>query len=127
VKGKKKYIDVNVPKQWEPYLQEALEKLEIQKQLEINDFTQTYSGLGSWIIREFLLDKTSFRFEHINTKEDHITILDKRIRRVVDVYPREENVLWCGYCSRSDCEHAAFAVTIPEVRKVLEKKGWHIP
>ena len=51
---------MNVPKAWEPYLKEALEKPEIQKQLEIGRFSKTYSGLGIWIIHQFLMEKTGF-------------------------------------------------------------------
>ena len=123
--GKRQYIDVNAPKQWEPYFRELLEKVEVQKQLEINDFTKTYSGLGRFIIWEFLLANTSLRFEHINVKENHVTLLDRRVRRVVDVYAQDKS-LWCDYCRKNSCEHTAFVLTIPEVQKTLRAKGWDI-
>ena len=126
-KEKRAYIDVNIPREWQSFLDEALANVKIKTQLELEGFSLKYSGLGAWIIREFLLQNTSFRFEHINTKEDHITLMDKKIRRVVDVYPRqEEHKLWCEQCQRSDCEHAKYAFSLPEVKQALKKKGWEM-
>ena len=124
---KRGYVAVNVPNQWEPYLKELLAKPEIQKNLELSNQTKTYSGLGAWIIWRFLVDNTSFRFEHFNTKEDHITIIDNQIRRTIDIYPKKPNQLWCDYDQCNDCDHVAFALTIEEVRKVLKAKGWQLP
>lgn len=124
---KRKYIDVNVPQQWEPYLKEALAKPEIQKNLELSNQSQTYSGLGAWIIRSYLVDNTTFRFQHLNTKEDHITIIDNKLRLTVDIYPRKPNELWCAYDKSNNCEHIPYVLTIEEVRKVLTAKGWKLP
>ena len=59
---------MNVPRAWEPYLKEALENPEIQKQLEIGRFSKTYSGLGIWIIHQFLIEKTSFPMNDKNER-----------------------------------------------------------
>jgi len=127
-KPKRPYIDVNLPRNWKQYLDEALANTKIRNQLEVGNFSKTHSGLGKWIIREFLLDNTSFRFKHINTNDRHITIQDNKTRRVFDVRIEEEpNQLRCGFCDRTDCEHVAYAYTLPEVRKTLKKKGWELP
>jgi len=86
---KRQYIDVNVPRELEPYLNEALENPIIQKQLELSNCTKTHSGLGTWIIQEFLLENTSYRFRHLNTYKDHVTIIDNKIKRVIQVYVKE--------------------------------------
>jgi hypothetical protein len=124
---KRKYIDVNLPQQWEPYLKEALAKPEVQKNLELVNQTKTYSGLGAWIIREYLVDNTSFRLQHLNTKEHHITIIDNKLRTTVDVYPKKPNELWCEYDQSNSCNHVVYALTLTEVRKVLTAKGWKLP
>lgn len=121
------YIDVNLPREWEPYLKEALENPAIQKKIEISGFSKTYSGLGNWLIREFLIEKTSFHFRHFNTYENHITIIDNKIRRVINIYPKEPDQLWCEHCDSLDCEHVHFVLTLPRVRQTMEKKGWKLP
>ena len=124
---KKRYIDVNVPREWEQYLTEALKKPEIQKQLKMNHFTKSYSGLGSWIIREFLIAHTGFHFQHFKTYENPIpraTIVDNKIRRLITLYPKEKESgveLWCEHCDSTDCEHVKFALTVPSIKNLLKK------
>jgi hypothetical protein len=113
--------------EWEPYLKEALEDAKIQKQLETKGFSKTNSGLGIWIIHEFLVNYTSFRFQHVNTHENYITIVDNTIKHVIDVYVKDTNQLWCEYCDSTDCEHVDFVFGIPGVRRVLKKRGWQLP
>ena len=120
-KKKKRYIDVNVPRELEPYLKEALEKPEVQKELEIGRFTKTYSGLGVWLIHRFLVDKTSFRLQHFKTYNSRATIVDNRLRRLIDIYPKPTGELWCEHCDSTDCEHVKFGHTVPEIMKLLEE------
>lgn len=61
--------------------------------------------------------------EHMNVYEDHITIRDNRIGRYIDIYPKDGE-MWCEFCEGKNCEHIRFALTIPEVEKVLKKRGW---
>ena len=121
------YLDVNLPRDWKPFLQEALSNIKIQKQLEAIGYLQKCSSLGKWIIREFLIENTSFRFEHINTDDRHITIKDNKINRVFNIHIKEPEQLWCEFCDSIECEHVNYCLRIPEVRKVLEKKGWELP
>lgn len=124
---KKNYIDVNLPKDWEPYLKELLQNIEVQNKLEIDHFSKTYSGLGCWIISEYLIKNTFFRFKHVNTRESHITIFDRQIHRYLDIYPKEPEQLWCEFDDSTDCLHVQYAFTIPEARDGLKKKGWKLP
>ena len=123
-KEKRDYIAVNVPRYWEPYLNELLELPEVQKGLKLNHFRTKYSGLGAWIIYQFLIQHTSFRFKHFNTYEDHATIEDKKLRLFVDIYPKENGDLWCEECDSVDCVHVKHALKVPEIMKPLQEKGW---
>lgn len=124
-KVKRAYIDVNVPRGWEPYLNEALELPEVQKALEIASRDSKPSSLGVWIIEQWLIDKTNFRFEHFNTYEDHVTIKDKKFPNCLfDIFPKPNGQLSCQNCDSIDCEHVQYVLTLPDVMNDLEKKGW---
>lgn len=123
----RQYIGVNVPLVWKPFLDEVLENSRIKKEMEMKGFTSTYSGLGTYVIKQFLIENTSFRFEHLNTKENHITIVDQKISHVVDVYVDEKGKkLFCEFDKSNDCEHVFFALKIPEVQQTLKRKGWQL-
>lgn len=126
-KKTREYIDVNLPRRLEPYLQELLTSKEIQAELELANLSSTPSGIGNWIIRKYLIDKTSYRFEHINVKDNHITIKDRKLSRIVDVWIKEKNALWCELDNRTDCDHVHAALQVPEVKTVLQQKGWDLP
>jgi len=73
--------------------------------------------------------------EHFNISENGVRILDRTIKngvsngRIVDVYFRPEGV-WCDYCQARDCRHIRFALTVPKIREIIEKKrleGWKLP
>ena len=69
--------------------------------------------------------------EHFNLSELGVRILDRTLAsktsrgRIVDVYFKPDNV-WCDYCQSSICQHVKFALNLPEVQKILNKKGWTI-
>jgi len=124
-KPKRKYIDVNIPREWEPHLNELLGQEDIQKGLARNGYKNRPSSVGVWIIRQFLIDRTGLRFEHFNTYEDHVTIKDNKLNLYVDIYPKEKGELRCAYCKSANCEHIQDLVNNhPEILKDLEKKGW---
>lgn len=122
------YLAVNIPKKLKRYFDELLETPAIQKQLELARFRKTPSGLGCWIISNFLIDNTSYRFQHLNTNKNRITLKDQKTGRISDVYIITENEpyfeLKCELCSESYCEHLKAVLNMPEVMKPLEKKGW---
>jgi hypothetical protein len=73
--------------------------------------------------------------EHFNISERGVRILDRTIKngvsngRIVDVYFRPEGV-WCDYCQTDNCRHIQFALTVPKIREIIEKKrmeGWKLP
>jgi hypothetical protein len=69
--------------------------------------------------------------EHFNIDEQGVRILDRSLAnttsngRIIDVYFRPDNA-WCEYCQTTGCRHIEFALSIPEVRKIIIKKGWEI-
>lgn len=65
------------------------------------------------------------QFEHFNIHEDHVTIFDKYLKEIVDVYFQNERV-YCDYHEAHECEHIDFVLTIPKVIEILEDKGWKI-
>jgi len=73
---------------------------------------------------EYYKEFMSPRFKHINVYEDHATIYDKKLDRLVDVYFR--NKPYCEYCWSHECEHVQFALTVPKIVKMLKKSGWII-
>lgn len=125
---KRKYIDVNIKKEWEPYLKEALEQPEVQKALAKANRKMLPSSLGVWIIERWLIDNTSFRFEHFNTWEDHTTIIDKKLRNgYIDIFFKligdSKFDLWCEKCDSQECEHIDFALKEPKIMEKLKQKG----
>lgn len=69
------------------------------------------------------------RFDHINMYEDHVKILDNkldRVGRIVSVYFRDTRA-WCDYCDENLCVHIQYAWELPQVREILEKRGFTPP
>jgi len=60
--------------------------------------------------------------EHFNVYEDHVTIIDRKRERLVDVYFRN-NFVYCQLCGERNCEHVRYAIQIPKVQRTLEEKG----
>jgi len=119
----KEYIGINCPKKWKSYFEELLQRAEIQKQLEIDHFTKTHSGLGSWIIYQFLIEKTDFRFDHFNLDEQGVKIVDRKLNIIVQVYFKPDAV-FCEYDESNNCKHVEVALSLLEVQKILREKGW---
>ena len=71
------------------------------------------------------------KLEHFNISEEGIRILDRTLAngvsrgRIIDVYIKPNNA-WCEYCEATNCRHVKFALSIPEVQKILHEKGWKI-
>jgi hypothetical protein len=63
--------------------------------------------------------------EHFNVYEDHVTIIDRKMRRIPSVFFRN-NTIFCDVCEKKNCRHVKYALKLPKVRKALEKKGLKI-
>jgi len=76
-------------------------------------------------------DKLQPPLEHFNLSENGVCVLDRTINdknsrgRIINVYFKQDKV-WCEYCESAACQHAKFALGLPEVQEILRKKGWKI-
>jgi len=69
------------------------------------------------------------RFEQINHDLNGVKILDRKLRRVADIYFKPEGT-WCNLCQQNTCEHINFALTQHDIQEVVQKRrneGWKLP
>jgi hypothetical protein len=69
------------------------------------------------------------RFEQINSDENGVKILDRQIHEVADIYVKPEGIK-CLLDESDDCEHIAFALSLPKVKETIrkhKKEGWNLP
>ena len=114
------YITVKIPK-------ELADKIDKLLELRIEGF-RSRGEFVTTAIREKLRqyeDELRPRFEHFNVYEDHITIWDNKLWRLIDVYIRDRGLV-CEYCESDDCEHTRFVLSIPKVVRALREHGWII-
>jgi len=95
---------------------------QIKRYLGLENDTEVVRALISRYYREHQ-EELPPMIEHFNTYEDHITLRDHRIGRYVDIFARDGK-LWCEQCEGSKCEHIEYALSVPEIIRVLEKRGW---
>jgi len=60
------------------------------------------------------------RFRHFNCYEDHVTIFDEVLNRLVNIY-NKDGILSCDYHQRENCDHVRFAYTLKEIQKAVEE------
>lgn len=116
-------------------------KISIKKELAdaVDEFVKKHPDIGFRSIAEFVEDAMrrraeslgilkypiKTRFEHCNVYEDHVTIMDNEINKLIDVYFRSDKP-FCEYCEESNCDHTRFILELPKVVKVLQEHGWVI-
>ena len=65
--------------------------------------------------------------EHFNLDDDGVQILDRTLAsrlssgKVVDIHFRPEGI-WCSHCQAGSCRHIDFALAVPAIEEVVEKK-----
>ena len=88
-----------------------------------------YKNVSQFVINAIrkLIEQYKPRFEHFNTYEDHVTIIDRtgKHARLIDIYFRNGKA-YCEFCQDFDCEHIRFALKIPKVVEPLRRAGWVI-
>lgn len=67
------------------------------------------------------------RFEHLNTYENHVKIIDNELSRIASVYFNAEKETYCDLCDASECIHTQFVWEIPQVAKILMDRGFKNP
>jgi Arc/MetJ-type ribon-helix-helix transcriptional regulator len=69
------------------------------------------------------------RFEQVNAGEHGVLLLDRLLKKTVDVYIKPSGIS-CSVHKTDDCEHVKFALGIPEVVGIIKRKrreGWKLP
>lgn len=69
------------------------------------------------------------RFEQINAGERGVLLLDRLLKKTVDVHIKPSGIS-CSLHRTDDCEHVKFALGIHEVAEIIKKKrkeGWKLP
>jgi len=103
---------------------------QIKEQMGLKNDTEVVRALINWYWREY--QEKLQAFEHFNINEHGVRILDRTLAdktsegRIIDVYFKPDKA-WCEYCESASCQHVKFALGLPEVQKILRKKGWKIP
>ena len=73
--------------------------------------------------------------EHFNLGESGVRILDRSLAtkstsgKIIDIYFKPEGI-WCSHCQADSCRHIDFALTVPTIEEVVDKKrreGWKLP
>ena len=115
----------------------------LQRELvdKIEQYISDYPEKGYKSIADFVTDavrrraeelqlfQVTPRFEHFNTYEDRVVILDRRLGSHANVVTlRVKPVggngfkLYCERCNSTNCEHVLYAATIPEVLDSFEER-----
>ena len=86
-----------------------------------------YKSVSSFVIAAIrrLIEETKPTLEHFNVYEDHVTIIDHKRRRLVNVYFRNGRI-YCELCQETECPHTRYALNIPKIQEALREKGWII-
>ena len=69
------------------------------------------------------------RFEHFNKGPNGVRITDRKQHRIADINFKPEQI-FCELCQNNTCEHIDFALTVPEIQKIIQKRrkeGWKLP
>jgi hypothetical protein len=72
------------------------------------------------ILDDWLAKYGAPRFQHFNIYQDHVTVFDTNLGRLVDVYRRGKKLV-CELDREEDCDHIQFCYTLPEIQKLVQK------
>jgi hypothetical protein len=128
-------------------------KISLKKEFmnKIEQFIREYPEHGYRSLAQFIEDAVRRRADELriseftprlrdlNTYEDHVTIMDKKLGwddkegkrqpRIIDIYIRPVGEkgydFWCEYCDSNECEHVYYVLSIPHITtEPLRRKGW---
>ena len=95
-------------------------------------FVSCPSCLKKVEIEPNIIKEQEAMMEHFNLDAHGVKVLDHSLissnnprGRIVDVHFTPTKV-WCEYDQSENCRHVQFALLLPMVQKILEKKGWKI-
>ncbi|MDR2720257.1 MAG: hypothetical protein LBC03_05600 [Nitrososphaerota archaeon] len=98
-----------------------------------------YKGVADFIHESIrvhmhtIRQKNKKRFQHLN-KGEVVRIIennkDGSIKTVADLYFKQPGLIYCDHCESTDCEHIQFALTVTDIREIIQnlnkKTGWNI-
>jgi hypothetical protein len=110
-------------------------KTEFANNLE--EFIKANPQFGYRSLAQFLEDSSRRRLEELqqprfrklNSDENGVKIYDSLLRKTADVYFKP-NGICCILDDSASCEHVYYALTLPEVRSLIQRKrkeGWKLP
>lgn len=105
--------------------EEAEKFIKIREHVGLRNDTEVIRYVLNWYYRQHEHEFEA-NMEHYNLNENGVVVLDKRERRLIQIYFRPEGV-YCEYCRKFSCKHVNFALSIPEVQAILKSAGWKIP
>ncbi len=115
----------------------------------IEEYIKTHPEMGYKSLADFVTDAIREKceqlgiflpqpelpvLEHFNLNDTGVRILDRSLAtkstsgRIIDVNFKPEGI-WCTHCQADNCRHIDFALTVPAIEEVVEKKrkqGWKI-
>lgn len=68
--------------------------------------------------------KHKLRFEHINTYEDHASLLDRELKTELSIYFKPDGIAWCTLDESQECIHIEYVLSLPNVLLILKEQGW---
>lgn len=104
----------------------------------INDYPEKgYRTLGQFVedavrrrMEELHVYDLTPRFSHFNLDGNGVKVGDKKLGlKAIQIYFRPEGVS-CELCRSDACEHVRYALSVPEVQKIIRKRrmeGWNLP
>ncbi len=121
-KARPNWDKVNVPKQMSELVEKYLQT-EIAKQRGLKNKSDVATeGIKMLLERDGMYTQRP-RFQHLNMYEDHVKVIDNDMGRIASVYFKHRKI-FCDICDATECIHIDFTLTIPEVVKTLEEKGF---
>jgi hypothetical protein len=124
----------------------------LQKELvgTIEDYIKNHPEMGYKSLADFVTDAIRDKceqlgiflpklelpvLEHFNLNDSGVRVLDRSLTtksssgKVIDIDFKPQGI-WCTHCQTDGCRHISFALTVPAIEEVVERKrreGWKLP
>ncbi|MCP8308933.1 MAG: hypothetical protein H3Z54_09610 [archaeon] len=93
---------------------------------EWDKFFNDWINDQEWHRLEVELEEPKPIITHFNLYENHVTLFDRQLDRLVDVYIKADDRYWwliCDVCQSTSCAHVDFSEGIDKLNQVMERKG----
>ena len=88
----------------------------IKKDFKVKNDTEVLRLIINWYYKENQ-EKLQPRLEYFNLTQEGVTILDRDLKRVVQI--RFKPKLRCEHCKTSGCHHIRFTLAQPEIQEAI--------